>query len=240
MTVGGINAVNSMVAIKKLVFDDKKYTMDQIVAALDADWVGYEEMRKECIEAPKYGNDDDYADDVAVEFYHQFAQQVSSYPSSWGNSSIPSGISISAHQPCGKSVPATPDGRKAYSILADGMISPAQGTDHNGPLAAFNSGRKIAQDEFSATLFNMKFSPSALKSDEDKMKLAMVLKTYMTNGGKQVQMSVVDRQTLLDSQADPTHHKDVIVRVAGYSAYFVTLTNMIQNEIIDRTENQSV
>lgn len=237
MTVGGVNAINSLTAIKKLVYDEKKYTMKEFMDALDANWVGYEQLRKDAEDAPKYGNNDDYADEVAKDFYHHFAKQVESYPSSWDSTSIPSGISISAHQPCGKCVAATPDGREAHSILADGMISPEQGTDVNGPLAVFNSGRKIAQDEFSATLLNMKFNPDVLKTDDDKMKLAMAVKTYLTNGGKQVQMSVVKRETLVAAQEKPKEYKDVIVRVAGYSAYFVTLTNMMQNEIISRTEN---
>ena len=240
MAVGGINAVNALAAIKKLVFDEKKYTMEQIVAALDANFEGYEEMREEMKKAPKYGNDDEYADTIAADWYHHYAEQVKSCPSSWGSTSIPSGISISAHQPCGKCVPATADGRGAHEILADGMISPAQGTDINGPLAVFNSGRKIEQDEFSATLLNMKFNPDILKTDDDKAKLAMAIKAYLTNGGKQVQMSVVSRETLIDAQNDPQSHRNVIVRVAGYSAYFVTLTHMMQDEIIARTQNDHI
>ncbi|MCQ2553027.1 MAG: hypothetical protein MJ150_01825, partial [Clostridia bacterium] len=240
MTVGGVNTANSLTAIRKLCFDDKKYTVAELIKALDANWEGYDEMRKDFINAPKYGNDDDYADQMVVDFYAQHHAQVAKCDSGFGNSCVPSGISISAHQPCGKVVAATPDGRKAFEILADGMISPQQGTDTEGVLAALNSARKIEQDTYQATLFNMKFSPSALKTDEDKMKLATVLKTYLTNGGKQIQMSVVDAATLKAAQDDPTHHKDVIVRVAGYSAYFVTLTNMMQNEIMTRTEQQTV
>ncbi len=240
MTVGGINVANSLTAIRKLVFDDEKYTLQQLVEALDADWEGYEEMRKDFINAPRYGNDDDYADEMAVEFYRRHAEQVYACDSGFGNGCVPSGISISAHQPCGKTVGATPDGRKAFEILADGMISPKQGSDTQGVLAAFNSGRKIEQDSYQATLFNMKFSPSALKTDEDMNKLAMVIKTYLVNGGKQIQMSCVDAETLKAAQVDPANHKDVIVRVAGYSAYFVTLTNMMQNEIMDRTQQESV
>ena len=214
--------------------------MEQIIAALDANFEGYEEMREEMKKAPKYGNDDEYADTIAADWYHHYAKQVKSCPSSWGSTSIPSGISISAHQPCGKCVPATADGRGAHEILADGMISPAQGTDINGPLAVFNSGRKIEQDEFSATLLNMKFNPDILRTDDDKAKLAMAIKAYLTNGGKQVQMSVVSRETLIDAQNDPQSHRNVIVRVAGYSAYFVTLTHMMQDEIIARTQNDRI
>ena len=189
---------------------------------------------------PKYGNDDDYADQMVVDFYQHHSDQVEACDSGFGNGCVPSGISISAHQPCGKCVGASPDGRKAFEILADGMISPKQGTDTEGVLATFNSGRKIQQDSYQATLFNMKFSPSALKTEEDMAKLASVIKTYLTNGGKQIQMSCVDAKTLKAAQEDPKNHKDVIVRVAGYSAYFVTLTNMMQNEIMERTEQQTI
>ena len=240
MTVGGINVANSLTAIRKLVFEDKKYTLSQLVAALDANWEGYEQMRADFIAAPKYGNDDDYADEMAVELYKRHSEQVAACDNGFGNGCVPSGISISAHQPCGKVVGASPDGRKAFEILSDGMISPEQGTDKEGILAALNSGRKIEQDSYQATLFNMKFSPTALKTEGDMVKLASVIKTYLTNGGKQIQMSCVSDKTLREAQADPKNHKDVIVRVAGYSAYFVTLTNMMQNEIIARTENDTI
>lgn len=240
MAVGGANVANSLVAIKKLIFEEKKYTMRQLIDALDANWEGYEDMRRDFQNAPKYGNNDDYADAVAADLYKRFATEAACCPNGHGDHCVPSGISISAHQPSGQCVGATPDGRKAGEILADGMISPEQGTDHNGPLAAFQSGMKIPQDDYQATLFNMKFSPSALKTDEDKMKLASVIKTYLTHGGKQIQMTVVDRETLVNAQARPEQYKNVIVRVAGYSAYFVTLTNMMQNEIISRTTNDEV
>jgi len=210
------------------------------LVALDADWVGYEAMREDFINAPKYGNNDPDTDAVAAEFYRRHAEQVASCTGTCGSDCVPSGISISAHQPAGKTVGASPDGRRGGEILSDGMISPQQGTDKEGPLAVFQSGMKIAQDDYQATLFNMKFSPSALKTDEDRRKLAVAIKTYLTHGGKQIQMTVVDKETLLDAQAHPEKHRQVIVRVAGYSAYFVTLTGMMQNEIIDRTTNEQI
>lgn len=240
MTIGGINTANSLTAIKKLVFDDKKYTMDQLLTALDADWKGYEQMQEDFKNAPKYGNNDDYADETVEYVYKKFSESVKSTPCHEGNCSIPSGISISSHQPAGKSVGATPDGRNAYTILSDGMMSPEQGTDTQGPLAAFNSARKVNQDSFSATLYNMKFNPDALKTDDDVAKLASVVKTYLTNGGKQIQFNVVRQEDLLDAQVKPEQHKDLIVRVAGYSAYFTQLTPMMQDEIIDRTSEEAV
>ena len=240
MAVGGANVANGLAAIKKLIFEEKKYTMRQLIDALDADWEGYEEMRADFRKAPKYGNNDDYVDSIAADLYHRFAVEAAACPGSHGDHCVPSGISISAHQPAGQCTPATPDGRKAGEILADGMISPEQGTDYCGPLAVFQSAMKIAQDDYQATLFNMKFSPSAVKTDEDKMKLASVIKTYLTHGGKQIQFTVVDRKTLENAQVTPEQYKNVIVRVAGYSAYFVTLTNMMQNEIISRTYNDEI
>lgn len=240
MCVGGVNVINAFAAIKKLIFEDKKYTLQQLVEALDKNWEGFDQMRQDFIDAPKYGNNDDYADSLATDIYAHFEKHVNACPQVCGDKSIPSGISISAHQPAGQVVNASADGRYAHEILADGMISPQQGTDTHGPLAAFQSGMKIAQDGYQATLFNMKFHPTALKSDEDMKKLAVAVKTYLTNGGKQVQMNVVDQQTLKAAQADPEHYKELIVRVAGYSAYFTALTNMMQNEIIDRTNNSSV
>lgn len=239
ITVGGINVANSLTAIRKLVFDDKKYTMAQLMDALDADWEGYEEMRKDFINAPKYGNNNPYADEIAAYVYAKFDEQTEACPCQYDHA-VPSGISISAHQPAGKSVGATPDGRKAHTILSDGMISPEQGTDVNGPLAAFQSGMKIKQDCYQATLFNMKFDPSALKSDEDATKLASVIKTYLTHDGKQIQFTVVNQDDLRDAQVNPSQHRELIVRVAGYSAYFTTLTTMMQDEIIDRTSNKAV
>ena len=240
MAVGGANIANGLAAIKKLIYEEKKYTMRQLIDALDADWEGYEEMRADFLKAPKYGNNDDYVDSIITDLYTRFAKEAALFPNAHGDHCVPSGISISAHQPSGKCVPASPDGRKAWEILADGMISPQQGTDYCGPLAVFQSAMKIPQDDYQATLFNMKFTPSALKTDADKMKLATVVKTYLTHGGKQIQFSVVARETLEKAQADPAQYKNVIVRVAGYSAYFVTLTNMMQNEIISRTTNEEV
>ena len=240
MAVGGANVANSLVAIKKLIFDEKKYTMRQLIDALDANWEGYEDMRSDFQKAPKYGNNDDEADKIAADLYRRFAVEAAACPNGHGDCCVPSGISISAHQPSGQCVGATPDGRKAGEILADGMISPEQGTDHCGPLAVFQSAMKIPQDNYQATLFNMKFTPSALKTDDDRMKLASAVKTYLTHGGKQIQFTVVDRETLEKAQVTPEQYKNVIVRVAGYSAYFVTLTNMLQNEIISRTSNDDL
>ncbi len=240
MCVGGMNVINSLAAIRKLIFEDRKYTMEELLKALEADWEGFEEMRKAFLKAPKYGNNDPYADEIASRYYDQFDQDVELFRTPLGSTAVPSGISISAHQPAGQAVNATPDGRFAHEILSDGMISPEQGTDVRGPLAVFSSAMKIPQDRYQATLFNMKFHPSVLKSDEDLLKLSTVVKTYLTNGGKQIQMNVVDTETLLNAQKEPEKYRELVVRVAGYSTYFTTLTKMMQDEIIARTMNESI
>ena len=233
--VGGVNVADSLAAVKTLVFDEKKYTMQELLKALDADWVGYDEMRKDFLNAPKYGNNIDLPDQKAAEIYSFFAQKLSELPHAYGGHCIATAISITAHQPGGQGVGATPDGRKAGTILADGSMSPMQGMDKNGPLAVFQSAMKINQDEYQATLMNMKFHPSALKTDDDLYKLAGVIKTYFMNGGKHVQFNVVDGQVLKAAQKEPEKYEDVVVRVAGYSAYFNALSRGIQDEIIERT-----
>jgi formate C-acetyltransferase len=133
---------------------------------------------------------------------------------------------------------ATPDGRMAGETFADGSVSPSQGRDCNGPLAVLQSAMNINQDEFMATLLNMKFHPSALQSEEDLNKLGSMITTYFENGGKHIQFNVVNKEMLLAAKEDKEKYKDLIVRVAGYSAYFVALTPKIQDEIIARTEQK--
>ena len=151
---------------------------------------------------------------------------------------VPSGISITAYSPAGKAMKATPDGRHDHDILADGTISPTQGTDTNGPLAVLQSGMKINQDEYMSTLLNMKFTRSTLKTDQDVAKLASMIRTYMLNGGKHIQFNVVDKETLLDAQVHKEQQRDLIVRVAGYSAYFTMLTPGVQQDVISRTGHE--
>ncbi|HVN95182.1 MAG TPA: pyruvate formate lyase family protein [Syntrophorhabdaceae bacterium] len=234
--VGMMNAADSLTAIKKLVFEDKRWSMKEVSAALKANWAGYEDMRKAFLNAPKYGNDSDYADGVAAEIYRHLADASVTFGTVLGGTQKPSGISISAQGPGGAQTGATAEGRFAGEYLADGAVSPVQGMDVNGPTAMIKSAAKIDHTPMQATLFNMKFHPSALASEEDMKKLAFLIKTYFDLGGKHVQFNVVDSGTLVAAKKEPEKHKDLIVRVAGYSAYFVKLTPPIQNEIISRTE----
>jgi formate C-acetyltransferase len=240
--VGMINVADSMAAVKKLVFDEKSVSKQKLKAALESNWQGngYDEIRKMCLEAPKYGNGDPYVDAIASELYQFWADTAITFPTAWGGTTKPTGISITAHAPGGALTGATPDGRYAGETLADGTTSAAQGRDMEGPTALMRSAMAIDQVPFQATLMNMKFDPSALKSEEDLRKMSMLIRTYFSQGGKHVQFNVVNREILQDSQKHPEKHGDLIVRVAGYSAYFVTLGKPVQDEIIDRTEYRDI
>lgn len=238
--VGMVNLANALVAIKKLVFEDKVVSLAEMKKALDANWVGYEELRKQCREVPKFGNDIDYVDSIATDLYHYWVEVTETIPASYGGVCAATGISVTSHQPGGLMCMATPDGRGHKEILADGCVSPAQGQDTSGPTAVLKSAMKIGQDSFQAMLLNMKFHPTALKSDADLKKLAALIKVYFKNGGKHVQFNVVDSLTLRDAMEKPKEHRDLIVRVAGYSAYFVQLSKEMQQEVINRTEHTSV
>lgn len=232
--VGAVNAGNGLYAIKKLIFEEKKYTMAQLMEALDADWVGYEAMQEDFKSQAKYGNNIAEVDETVAEFYKLHADVCLSLPCVYGHTLQPNAISISAHQPGGLVTGATPDGRKGGTILADASLSPAHGTDTHGPIAVFQSAMKVDQDPYQGTLMNMKFHPSALKTEEDLTKLGSMIQTYLTHGGKHVQFNVVNREEMVDAKAHPEDHPELVVRVAGYSAYFTRLTPGIQDEVIER------
>ena len=233
--VGGVNAGNGLYAIKKLVFDEKKYTMAQLLEALDADWEGYEDMRREFRAVPKYGNAVREVDEMVAEVYRFHADTCLSLPCVYGDTLKPNAISISAHQPGGALTGATPDGRKGGEILADASLSPDHGQDTHGPLAVFRSAMTVDQDAYQGTLMNMKFHPSAMGTRADLEKLASMIRTYLTHGGKHVQFNVVDRAEMEDAKVRPEEHPELVVRVAGYSAYFTRLPESIQDEVIERT-----
>jgi formate C-acetyltransferase len=236
--IGMINVADAMAAIKKLVFDEKKVTQKEMKEALAANWQGdrYQAIRKMCLAAPKYGNGDNYVDSIARELYQYWTDIAVTFPTAWGGTMKPAGISITAHAPAGSYTGATPDGRYAGETLADGTMSAAQGRDTNGPTALIRSAMTIDQIPFQSTLLNVKFHPSALESTEDLKKLSALIKTYFEFGGKHIQFNVVKREMLVEAQEHPEKHRDLIVRVAGYSAYFVLLGKAVQDEIIQRTE----
>ena len=238
--VGGINVADSLAVIKKLVFDDKRITMKLLRQALAANWEGHEQIRKMCLQAPKYGNDIDYVDSIASELYKfiidEEAKPFSPDRPMRGRIRGIGGASISSMFAGGTIIGATPDGRLAGTTLSDGTVSPAQGQDTHGPTAMLRSAVKIDQSLCSSTLLNMKLHPSSLTTQEDLKKLGNLIMTYADMGGKWIQFNVIGNEQLIEAQKSPENYRDLIVRVAGYSAFFVDLGKGVQDDIIRRME----
>jgi len=238
--VGAINVADSLAAIKKLVFDEKIIPMKQLKQALAKNWEGHEEIRKMCLQAPKYGNDDDYVDAIARDLYRFIINEEAKYETVQrpvgGKIKGVGGASISSMWAGGAVTGATPDGRFSGTTLADGSVSPSQGKDTQGPTALLRSASKLDQEMCSSALLNVKFHSSSLATPEDLSKLGMLIKAYGSMGGKWMQFNVVGKEELLDAQKSPENYKDLIVRVAGYSAYFLELGKGVQDDIIRRTE----
>lgn len=232
--VGTGDLGNSMAAVKKLVFEDKAISMQELCDTLKNNFEGYEDVHKACLNAPKYGNDDDYVDRITSEVMDYAIREVTQYRGLTAN--LIAGLyPVSSHVPHGLVLGALPSGRKATTPIADGC-SPQQGTDKNGPTAVIKSVDKINHEDATAgTLLNMKFDPSVLAGERGLHNLSALLKTHMQLGGYHVQINCVSAETLKEAQENPDDYKWLMVRVAGYSAYFVELCDEIQNEIISRT-----
>lgn len=238
--VGAINVADSLAAIKLLVFDRKRISIKDLKQAMAANWEGYDDIRKMCLQAPKYGNDVDYVDLIARDLYEFLLDEEARYHTFGrpvlGNIKGIGGASISSMFAGGTIIGATPDGRTAGTTLSDGTVSPAQGRDRNGPTAMLKSAAKMKQAACSSTLLNVKLHPTALNNQEDLKKLGVLVQTYADMGGKWVQFNVVGNEQLLDAQQHPENYRDLIVRVAGYSAYFTDLSKGVQDDIIRRME----
>jgi pyruvate formate-lyase/glycerol dehydratase family glycyl radical enzyme len=238
--VGVINTADSLAVIKRLVFEEKKVFMKELRQALTANWEGYENMRKMCLQAPKYGNDIDYVDSIASELYKFLIEEEAKYYTSarpeGGKIRGIGGASISSMFAGGAIIGATPDGRLAGTTLSDGTVSPSQGRDTHGPTAMLRSAAKVDQAACASALLNVKLHPSSLTTREDLKKLSSLIKTYADMGGKWIQFNVVDNKQLLEAQKSPENYRDLIVRVAGYSAYFVDLSKGVQDDIVRRQE----
>lgn len=248
LQVGIANMADSLAAIKKLVYEEKKISKEELWAALLDNFSSEESQRVQKMlieEAPKYGNDEDYADLLVVEAYKSYLDEMKKYPNTRYNRGPIGGIryggtsSISANVGQGLGTMATPDGRKAKQPLAEGS-SPSHAMDTHGPTAVFKSVSKLPTIELTGgSLLNQKVTPSMLSTEENKMKLEMLLRTFFNRlHGYHVQYNVVDKETLLDAQAHPEKHQDLIVRVAGYSAFFNVLSKATQDDIIARTEQE--
>ncbi|MBU5453985.1 glycyl radical protein [Caproiciproducens sp. MSJ-32] len=246
LQVGIANLADSLAAIKKLVFEEKKISPSELWSALESDFAGEEGKRMQNMliyDAPKYGNDDDYVDLLIKEAYEVYIDEVVKYPNTrYGRGPI-GGLryagtsSISANVGQGLGTLATPDGRNAGTPLAEGC-SPSHSMDTNGPTAVFKSVAKLPTEDITGgVLLNQKVTPALLSKEENKQKLIMLIRTFFNRlKGFHVQYNVVDRETLLDAQKHPEKHRDLIVRVAGYSAFFNVLSKQTQDDIIERTE----
>ena len=213
--------------------------MERLITALAADFVSYPDVHKKCLEAQKYGNDLDHPDEIAAEMMAYLAIQTNQQDSKYGK--LMSGIlPVTAHVPLGKVIGALPSGRKAWTTLTDGL-SPTGGTDSNGAGAVLKSVAKIPHDLFaSGTLLNMKLSPDLMKDERGTVNLMNLLKSACSLGVFHAQFNVVDKEMLLKAQKSPEKHRDLLVRVAGYTAYFVELCPEVQDEIINRTIQESI
>jgi len=238
--VGGVDCTNSLAVIKKLVFDDKVCTMQTMLDALKADWEGYDDLRKQALDVDKYGNDIDWVDDIGRKYHADFADFHYRKPDYLGRNAIqPSAYSVTTHAPLGRGLCATPDGRKAGKTLTDATLSATPGTDKNGPTALIKSAAKLIDPVvWGSTHFNVKFHPQTLEGPEGARNFLQLLKTYMDLGGYHIQFNCVSIDDLKDAQVNPDAHKDLIVRVAGFSAFFINLVPQIQDEIISRTEHK--
>lgn len=236
----GLGSLTDMLtSIKYNVFDQKKYTMKELLQALDADFGGHEKLRVDLIyHTPKYGNDDDYADEQAVKIFNIYYDSIDGRPTTKGGVYRINMLPTTCHVYFGSVTMATPDGRKAHEPLSEG-ISPVQGADTKGPTAVVKSAAKIDHVKTGGTLLNQKFSPHLLDSDDGISNLTSLIRSYFRLDGHHVQFNVVTAETLRDAQSHPEKHRDLIVRVAGYSDYFNDLGKELQDEIIRRTEHQS-
>ena len=243
---------DSLASLKKHVFEDKRYTMDDMLQALATNWgqsketnseigVRREEIMRQYIlhHTPFFGNDNAYADDIATRVYDDLVDAIEGRPNTRGGQTHLNMLSTTCHNYFGSICGATPDGRMAHFAISDGT-SPTQGCDTHGPTAVIKSLGKLDQTKSGGTLLNVRFVPSLLRRDEDMRKLCSLIRSYFKMGGHHIQFNIVDTATLKDAQQHPENYRDLLVRVAGYSDYFNDMTEQLQNEIIARTENKEL
>ncbi len=236
----GIGTItDALTAIKHHVFDQQTLSMHDLLAALRANFEGEEALRQTLWQrTPKYGNDDDYADDVMRSIFETYFQAVDGRATMRGGRYRINLLPTTVHIYFGSVMGATPDGRKAEMPLSEG-ISPVQGVDRHGPTAVLKSAAKMDHGRTGGTLLNMKFNPQVLEGDDGLDNLMHLIRAYFRLDGHHIQFNVVDAETLRQAQASPQEYQNLIVRVAGYSDYFVDLGPDLQNEIIARTEQKA-
>ncbi|SDK30424.1 formate C-acetyltransferase [Maridesulfovibrio ferrireducens] len=238
ITTGGVDAANSLLVIKHLVFDTKKISMHQLIEALETNFVGHEDIQKMCFEAPKHGNDEPETQKFVQQFYRDVDNiHRASGVDFLGREPLIDAYSLSYHNYFGALMGALPTGRKAGKALTDGSVSAMPGTDKEGITALIKSGAEaIDTASYSSNHFNVKFLPSALEGPNGYRTLVSLIKTYCDYGGSHVQFNCVSSETLQEAQDAPQEYRDLTVRVAGFTAYFTRLDKGVQEEIIKRTE----
>ncbi len=238
--VGIGSLTDSFAVINHHVFDSQTFTMGELIEALGCDFTDRDRLRNVLVnKSPKYGNDDDEADSVMRRCFETFFETVEGRPNTKGGVYHINMLPTTCHVYFGSVTGATPDGRKAWTPLSEG-ISPVQGADRRGPTAALKSAAKMDHAKTGGTLLNQKFARSVLTGDNGIAKLSDLIRSYFRLGGHHIQFNVIDAETLRDAQEHPEEYKNLIVRVAGYSDYFVDLGRTLQDEIISRTEHESL
>lgn len=238
--VGLGTVTDSLAAIKYHVFDKKSVSMDELLATLASNFDGNERTRLMLVnKTPKYGNDEEYPDDIMKKVFELFFDCVDGRKTMTGGSYRINLLPTTCHIYFGSKTGATPDGRRARTPLSEG-ISPVQGSDRHGPTAALKSASKLDHARTGGTLLNQKLTPKLVEDEEGIGNLAHLVRGYFKSGGHHIQFNVITKQTLLEAQINPEQHRDLIVRVAGYSDYFCDLGKDLQDEIISRTEHQEL
>jgi len=237
--IGVADIINSLSAVKELVYDKKLVSMGDLKNALSKDFVGYKEIQKLCKSATKHGNDDEQTNSIAGEILSFIADEIESYHSKFGKMT-PGILPVSGNTPFGLAVGALPSGRNAYKPLADG-ISPSGGTDISGAGAVLKSAASVPHERFvQGTLLNLKLEPDMLHSENGATQLMALLKSMCSLGVFHAQFNVIDQETLIKAQKNPENYKGLLIRVAGYTAYFTELGKDVQDEIIGRTVHRSI
>ena len=233
----GIGTISdALSSIKFNVFDNQKFTMKELIDAMNDDFKGHEDILNLVKnKTPKYGNDDDYADDIMVSVFNEYKDYITGRPTTRGGVYHVDMLPTTCHVYFGDVMIASPNGRLAHIPLSEG-ISPEKGADINGPTAVVKSCSKMNHCETGGTLLNQKFTPAAIAGEKGIDNLAALIRSYFAMNGHHMQFNVIDRQTLIEAQKNPEEYKELIVRVAGYSDYFRNLDKPLQNEIIERTE----
>jgi pyruvate formate-lyase/glycerol dehydratase family glycyl radical enzyme len=233
---GHITTTNSLYAIKKMVFEDKAIEMDKLLEALTANFAGHEELRRKLEDLPKYGNDIDAVDQVASDIFQLCEKGARDLgPGPFGDTITTTNQGIGLHYVFGGALGATPDGRKAYGPTADGSLSAYPGSDVKGPTALINSAAKISVSPCLSSLLNIKIHPGSVKGLDGLRKMMQLIKTYSDLGGYLIQFNIVDTATLIDAKEHPENYRDLTVRVAGFTAFWIDCASGIQDELIART-----